>query len=72
MPTKEEINAIIAKHFPPPPQPSNAMDSEVEWERCQAWKVVVEVLTAVGILTDVLTPAVVNHEYEADMHFFDD
>ncbi len=40
----EEIEAIIVKHFPPPPQPSDAMDSEVEWERQHAREVVRDVL----------------------------
>jgi hypothetical protein len=44
MPTKEQIEGIINRHFPAPAQPSDAVDSLVEWEREQAAKVVADVL----------------------------
>jgi hypothetical protein len=45
MPTSIQIDAIIAKHFPAPAQPSDSLDDLVEWECKQARKVVNDVLT---------------------------
>jgi len=44
MPDAREVDEIICKYFPPPPQPSDSMDDLVEWERRQARKVVRDVL----------------------------
>jgi len=44
MPTNEQIHEIIIRHFPTPPQPSDFIDSIVEWERGQALMVVSDVI----------------------------
>jgi len=44
MPKAVEIENIICKYFPPPPQPSDSMGDLVEWERNQARKIVRDVL----------------------------
>jgi hypothetical protein len=45
--TPEEIEKVIVKYFPPPAQPSDAVDAMVEHERQQARLVVRDVLRLV-------------------------